>query len=198
MTAGDVLRALQAARDEDRVTGVELEGVRTVPGSAVRGVAAVLGLLVPVAAGFASLRGMGAVVADGLAVLLVVLLAVRPGTGWVAWLLVLAGLRVLLAGAALPVGQLAALLLVVHLAVLAALLSGRAEPGSRVEVAVPMAALRRAWPLQLAAQLAGLVVWLLGPARVLPGGEVWRVVALVAVVALLVVALPAARRDRDR
>ncbi len=194
----DVLRALQAARDEDRVRGVELEGVRTLPGSAVRAAAAVLGLLVPVAAGFATMRGPVAALADGLAVLLVVLLLVRPRTGWGAWLVVLAAVRLLLGGA-VPAWQLACLLLVVHLAVLAALLAARVGPGTRVEVAVPVAALRRAWRLQAGAQAAGLVVWLVGPGRPLPGAEVWRVLALVGVVVLLLVVLPAARSvDRDR
>jgi hypothetical protein len=196
MTAGDVLRALQAAHDEDRATGVELEGVRTVPGSAVRAVAAVLGLLVPVAAGFATMRGPVATVADALAVLLVLLVLVRPRTGWGAWLLVLAALRLLLGGA-LPAWQLALLLLVVHAAVLATLLAARVEPRTRVELAVPATMLRRAWPLQLGAQVAGLLVWLVGPGRALPGAEVWRVLALVGVVVLLVVVLPAGRRDRD-
>ncbi len=196
MTAGDVLRALQAAHDEDRLSGVELEGVRTLPGSAVRAAAAVLGLLVPFAAGFAALRGPVAMIADALSVLIALLVLVRPRTGWGAWLLVLAGLRLLLAGA-LPAWQLAVLLLVVHTAVLAMLLAARVEPRTRVEVAVPVTMVRRAWPVQLGAQVAGLFVWLVGPARVLPGAEVWRVLALVGVVVVLVVVLPAARRDRD-
>jgi hypothetical protein len=196
VTAGDVLRALQAAHDEDRATGVELEGVRTVSGSAVRAAAAALGLLVPVAAGFATMRGPVAMIADALAVLLVLLVLVRPRTGWGAWLLVLAALRLLLGGG-VPAWQLALLLLVIHGAVLATLLAARVEPRTRVEVAVPATMVRRAWPLQLGAQVAGLLVWLVGPGRALPGAEVWRVLALVGVVVLLVVVLPAARRDRD-
>ena len=180
MTAGDVLRALQAAHDEDRVAGVELEGVRTLSGAAVRAAAALLGLLVPFAAGFATMRGPVAAIADALAVLVVLLVLVRPRTGWGAWLLVLA-----------------ALLLVIHAAVLATMLASRVEPRTRVEVAVPVAMVRRAWPVQLGAQVVGLLVWLVGPGRALPGAEVWRVLALVAVVVLLVVVLPAARRDRD-
>ena len=196
MTAGDVLRALQAAHDEDRVTGVELEGVRTVSGAAVRSAAALLSLLVPLAAGFATMRGPVAAVADALAVLVVLLVLVRPRTGWGAWLLVLAALRLLLGGA-VPAWQLAALLLVIHAAVLATMLAARVEPRTRVEVAVPLAMVRRAWPVQLGAQVAGVLVWLVGPGRVLPGAGVWRVLALVGVVALLLVVLPAARRDRD-
>lgn len=196
MTAGDVLRALQAARDEDRVVGVELEGVRTLSGAAVRSAAALLSLLVPFAAGFATMRGPVAAIADALAVLVVLLVLVRPRTGWGAWLLVLAALRLLLGGP-VPAWQLAALLLVIHAAVLATMLAARVEPRTRVEVEVPVALLRRAWPVQLGAQVAGVLVWLVGPGRTLPGAEVWRVLALVAVVVLLLVVLPAARRDRE-
>lgn len=196
MTAGDVLHALQAAHDEDRVTGVELEGVRTLPGSAVRAAAALLGLLVPLAAGFATMRGPVAAIADALAVLVAVLVLVRPRTGWGAWLLVLAALRLLLGGA-VPAWQLALLLLVIHAAVLATVLAARVEPRTRVEVAVPVAMVRRAWPMQLGAQVAGALVWLVGPGRVLPGAEVWRVLALVGVVVLLLLVLPGGRRDGD-
>jgi hypothetical protein len=193
MSAGDVLRALQAARDEQRIGGVELEGLRTLPGTAVRLSAAGLGLLVPIAAGFATMRGPIAFIGAGLAVLLALLVLIRPRTGWAAWLIVLGGLRLLLGGA-LPPLQLAGLLLVVHLALLASMLAARLEPGSRVEVAVPATMLRTAWPLQVGAQVVGLLVWLLGASRALPGAALWRVVALAAAVAVLVLVLPSGRR----
>ncbi|HEY0118937.1 MAG TPA: hypothetical protein VGC04_09170 [Cellulomonas sp.] len=192
MTGGDVLRTLQAAHEERRAIGVELEGLRTVPGLAVRAAAGLTALLVPVAAGFLSIRGPVAVLGDVLVVAFVLLVAWRPRAGWCAWLVLLGGLRVLLGGPLGP-GQLAALLLVVHLAVLASLLAARVEPGTRVEVAVPLGMLRRAWRAQVGAQAGGLVVWLVGPGGVLPGGDVWRLVALVAVVALVLVVLPARR-----
>lgn len=196
MSAGDVLRQLQAARDEQHVTGVELEGIRTLPGSAARLTAAVLGLLVPFAAGLGTIRGPIAVIGVGLSALFAVLLLVRPRTGWGAWLVMVAGLRLLLGGA-VPPGQLAALLLVVHLALLASMLAARLEPGTRVELAVPARMLRTAWPFQLGAQVVGLLVWLLGSSHVLPGAAVWRVVALAAAIAVLVLVLPARRREDD-
>ena len=190
---GDVLRALQAARGEGHATGVEIEGLRTLPGAAVRAAAGVAALLVVLVAGFAPVRGPVGILGAVLALLLVALVVLRPRTGWVAWLLLLVGLRMLLLGPPSP-GRLAALLLVVHLAVVASLLAARVARGMRVETVVPLRALRRAWPAQLGAQVIGLVVSLVGQARVLPGGELWRVVALVAAVALVAVALPARRR----
>lgn len=193
MSGGHVLRTLQAAREEGRATGVELEGVRTVPGWVVRAVAGALALLMPLAAGFASIRGPVAVVADVLAVLLAGLVVGRPRTGWCAWLVLLAGLRVLV-GDDVGAGRLALLLVVVHLAVLASLLAARVEAATRVEVTVPLGMVRRAVPAQLAVQAVGLVVWLAGPAGALPGGEAWRVLALVAAVSLVLLAVPARPR----
>lgn len=191
--SGQVLRTLQAARVEGRATGVELEGVRTVPGWAVRVVAGLLALLVPLAAGFATIRGPVAVVGDVLAVLLAGLVVGRPRTGWCAWLVLLAGLRVLF-GEGVGAGGLALLLVAVHLAVIAWLLAARVEVNTRVELAVPLEMVRRAVPAQLAAQAVGLVVWLAGPAGTLPGAEAWRVLALVAAVSLVLLAVPARRR----
>ncbi len=191
--SGQVLRTLQAARVEGRATGVELEGVRTVPGWAVRVVAGLLALLVPLAAGFATIRGPVAVVGDVLAVLLAGLVVGRPRTGWCAWLVLLAGLRVLF-GEGVGAGGLALLLVAVHLAVIASLLAARVEVNTRVELAVPLEMVRRAVPAQLAAQAVGLVVWLAGPAGTLPGAEAWRVLALVAAVSLVLLAVPARRR----
>lgn len=191
--SGQVLRTLQAARVEGRATGVELEGVRTVPGWAVRAAAGLLALLVPLAAGFTTIRGPVAVLGDVLAVLLAGLVVGRPRTGWCAWLVLLAGLRVLF-GEGVGAGGLALLLVVVHLAVIASLLAARVEAGTRVEVAVPLGMVRRAVPAQLAAQAVGLVVWLAGPAGALPGAEAWRVLALVAAVSLVLLAVPARRR----
>jgi hypothetical protein len=79
-------------------------------------------------------------------------------------------------------------------AVLASLLAGHVSWGTRVELAVPVAMVRRAWPFQVSAQVAAVLVWLVGPGRGLPGGELWRVGALAAVVVLVVVVLPAVRR----
>ena len=191
---GDVLRTLRAAREEGHAVGVELEGLRTVPGRVVLLVAGSAALAVPMVAGFASLRGPVAVVGDVVALMLAVLVVLRPRAGWVAWLVLLVGLRVLVAGGTLGPGRLAALLLVVHLAVLACLLAARVAPATRVELAVPLRMLRRAWPLQVAAQAVGVVVWLVGPSRPLPGADLWRVLALAAVVGLVVLVLPARRR----
>lgn len=190
---GDVMRTLRAARDEQRAVGVELEGLRTVPGWTVLLAAGFTALAVPVVAGFASLRGPVAIVGDVVVLLLAGLVVLRPRAGWVAWLLLLAGLRVLLGDPVGP-GRLAAMLLVAHLAVLGSLLGARLEPRTRVELTVVGRTLRRAWPVQLGAQVAGLVVWLVGPARVLPAGDLWRVLALVAAVAVVLVVLPARRR----
>lgn len=190
---GDVLRTLRAAREERRAAGVELEGLRTVPGWAVLVGAGLTALAVPVAAGLAALRGPVAAVGDVLVLLLAALVVLRPRTGWVAWLVLVGGLGVLL-GDPLGPGRLAVLLLVVHLAVLASLLAARVGPATRVETTVLVGALRRAWPVQLGVQLAGVVVWLVGPVRPLPGGDLWRVLALVAAVALVLVVLPAHRR----
>jgi len=201
-----VWRTLRAAHDEHRATGVEFEGLRTVPGWTLRAAAGLTSLAAVLTAGFAGLRGPLGLIGDGLALLFVVLVVVRPRHGALALLLLLVGLRVL-SGDPLAPWRLALLLLAVHLAVLvtglAARLEARVTPDgvhgvgrrTRVEVAVLTGLVRHAWPLQLGAQVLGLIVWLVGRGATLPAGDVWRALAMLVVAALLVAVLPA-RKSR--
>lgn len=182
---------LRTLREEGRAVGMSLEGLRTVPGWVVRVAAGLAGALVLLGAGFHRLGPPAGALVAWLAVLLWAASVVRPREGYVGVLLLLVGLRVL-ALAPLGVLPLAALLLVAHLTLVLGALAARTPAAAKVEAAVPLRLLRAGWRAQVLAQALALAAQAVTVTSA--GGGVWRVAALAAAVALVLVVLPPRRR----
>lgn len=181
------MRAMLAAwRAERGHHEAELGHGRAVPTLVVRLAHALLVTLVLlVAVGSVHGVGSGAVVGSLLAGGFV---ALRPALALTGGVLVVAGL-VVLVGPAPPAAAILALVLLGHLAVWAGAVSARLTWRGRVELAVLLADLRDVAVVQAGAQVLAVVALLLGGAE-LGAGDVARVLAVAAGVAVVAIVLP--------
>lgn len=170
-------RRARPGRDE-----AELELGRCVVGWALR---AVLGVLVVACAVLVTTGGGPAVAGDVLVAGAV--LVVRPGRVLPAVVVAVVGAHVLVAGTP-PLAALLLLVLALHLLLVCAAVAGRVGLRARVEVAVLLAVLRDALPVQVAGQALAVVGWV-AHGWSTGGGEGVRVAALVLAAGGIVVAL---------
>lgn len=166
-------RAGLAAWRSSRRERVRVDVGATVPGGALRGVLAVLGLLVVVVAGLAEVGAGGLrVPLLAAAVACVPVAVLRPGGIAPGLLLVAVGARLLLDPVAVDL-RTCGLVLAVHLLSRTAALAAQARWGTRVEVALVVAELRGVAVLQLGAQALTLTAAAVLASGVQGGGASW-------------------------
>lgn len=187
------VRSVRPGRSTE-ARAVELRLGPSVPGLVVRllpGLCAALAFVVAVS-GPGSRPGP---VTIGLLAVLLVVLVVRPATGVAALVALTVGLR-LVAGDPPGWPATAALVLLVHLVLWTSAVAARTGVRTRVEVAAALGGWREAAVAQAGAQVAVVLVGLVGDGPRL--GDAVRVGALVLAGAVLVAVLPRrVRQDRE-
>jgi hypothetical protein len=163
----------------------ELELQRPLPAGSVHAGAALL-VAAMLLVGWSTARPVGPIAAL-VALVLAVVVVLLPRAVLVGGALVLVVLELLAGDPTVP--QVLALVLLVHASVWACSLAARVPWRARVEAGVLIDGLREGLPVQVGAQLLALVALLLGGADV-AGGDVWRVLALAAAAAVVLVVLP--------
>ncbi|KQY22170.1 hypothetical protein ASD16_16205 [Cellulomonas sp. Root485] len=164
---------------------VTVELVRPLPAWSVRGVAGLLGAATLLVA-FAGSRPHPLLVAGLVA--LVVATVVIPGLGLAALVVLGAGAGVV-AGDPPALGVVMLLVLLVHLTLWSGALAARTSWRTRVELGVVVHGLRDVATVQVGAQVLAVVATVLGGVA-LGDGDLWRAVALVAVIAAAALLLP--------